>query len=96
MPARCSHEPLQRRFDLENHTSAARGDERNIAAELNCIAESLLAVEQDRSCQRYRRRQARAVERKLRIERAKDASLFRRHSIFGQPTLEIAGQESAR
>jgi hypothetical protein len=42
------HERLQRFLHFEDHARAARGDRRHIAAELNRIAQSLFAMEQDR------------------------------------------------
>src|ERR1700688_332470 len=42
-----AHERVQRLLDLKNHLRAARGDQRHIAAELNRIAQSLFAMEQD-------------------------------------------------
>ena len=41
------HEPAQRLLHLEDHARAARGDQRHIAAELDCIAQSLFAMKQD-------------------------------------------------
>jgi hypothetical protein len=41
------HKLLQRSFDLQNHACTASGDERYIAAELDRIAKSLLAMQQD-------------------------------------------------
>ena len=90
---RC-HQRLQRFLDFENHLRAARRDQRHITAELDAIAQALLAVNQD-SLAGDRVPAVPGGLRKIPLHRD-DRVLLPAPLVVRPAALEVAGQQPQR
>ena len=90
-PGETAHQLHKRRAHLQDHARAARGDQRRIAAEMDRIAEALLAVQQDGLAGDVALAQPQRL-RKIALRR-RHVGLLPAPLIFEKAPREIAGEK---